>query len=272
MERIHLKSPAGSMEVTPYAAHLCSWKNAKGEELLFMSSKAIFEPPKAIRGGVPVCFPQFGPFGPLGQHGFARNQHFEVEQADEAVVTLLLKYDGSQADYPFPFELRVRVALCDETFLQTLQVKNTGTEPMPFTCALHTYYRVSAIEAVTVEGLQGVEYLDSLQGRARKTEDSSAITFGGEVDRIYLNAPSPVKICDAASGRTIEVSKQGFPDAVLWNPWIEKSRGMADLGDDDYKHFVCLEPAVAATGPVVLQPGESWEASQSVSVAEAADA
>lgn len=267
MDKITLITPGGTQEVTPYAAHLCSWKNSKGEDLLFMSSQAIFQPPKAIRGGVPVCFPQFADFGPLGQHGFARNSHFEVVDSDGCSVTLLLRHDGEQhAAFPHAFELRVRIALCDESFLQSLEVRNTGAQPMPFTCALHTYYRVSDIGNVVVEGLQGVDYLDSAAGRVKKTEEQAAISIGQEVDRIYLGAPDSIKIRDAGNGRCIEVRKHGLPDAVLWNPWAAKARALPDLGDEEYRQMVCLEPAAAASGPMVLQPGETWTGSQSVYV------
>eukprot|EP00884_Botryococcus_braunii_P018279 jgi/Botrbrau1/5134/Bobra.0172s0006.1 len=116
-------------------------------------------------------------------------------------------------------------------------------------------------EQVHVLGLQGVSYLDSLQDRIKLTEEASSVRFGSEVDRIYLTTPAEVKLVDEVNGRIFTVLKEGLPDLVVWNPWIDKARGMSDFGDEEYKEMVCLEPAIAGSGPVKLPPSHVWKAS-----------
>lgn len=264
---------AGSAVISKHGGHLIKWSmNAasKGQDILFTSTQSLFAPPKAIRGGVPICFPQFGKLGPMAQqHGFARNTPFEIEAQSPSAITMLLKYDGTgYPEYPHPFEIRTTVTLDDKTPLltQDLCVKNTGSHPLSFTCALHTYYKIASIDSVDIAGLKGVEYMDNLQGMKKSVEDQEGVKFPGEVDRIYLGAPDVLEIKEHGIGRTIKVAKHGFPDAVVWNPWIDKSKGMSDFGDEEYKVMLCIEPAVAGSGPVVLEPGATWTGSQAISV------
>ncbi|GBF93444.1 glucose-6-phosphate 1-epimerase [Raphidocelis subcapitata] len=267
LDKVVLKTPQGaSSEVFLHGAHVTSFKTASGKDVMFLSKESVFKPPKAIRGGVPVCFPQFGQLGPLGQHGFARNTAFEVVESSDSSVTLLLKASGREDErYPHPFELRVSVKLEDEALTQEMTATNTGDKPMDFTCALHTYFSVSSIEKVHVEGLDGVGYTDSLQGGKPLTQDGPVV-FRQEVDRIYLATPDTIKIVDEGAGSCVEITKTGFPDAVVWNPWIDKSKAMGDFGDDEYQVMLCIEPAVAGSGAVTLAPGKRWTGTQSLAL------
>lgn len=271
MQRVTIKNAEGySAEVCLHGGHVVSWKTPAGEDVLFVSGKAIFEAPKAIRGGVPVCFPQFGMMGPMStQHGFARNVAWTVESKSDHSVTMLLAYDGKgRDDWSSPFELRTVVALGPgPMFTQELAVKNTGGAPLPFTCALHTYYSVRDIAGVKVQGLAGVKYLDNLQAQKEEVEGAEAITFTGELDRVYVGAPDVLTIVDEAGGRSIELTKSGFPDAVVWNPWVDKAAKMADFGDSEYTGMLCIEPAVAGSGAVTLEAGASWKGVQAVKLA-----
>lgn len=266
MDKVVIKNQQGyTAEVYLHGAHVVSWQGPAGKDIMFCSKEAVFKPPKAIRGGVPVCFPQFGQLGPLGQHGFARNSAFTVAEEAADSVTLVLKATGSEdPKYPHPFDLRVKVQLDNNTLTQELAVTNTGDAEMAFTAALHTYFAASAIEGVTVEGLSGVTYTDSLAGGARVVQEGPVV-FDREVDRIYLAAPdAAMKIVDKGSGSSVQVHKQNFPDAVVWNPWVDKSKAMGDFGDEEYKVMLCIEPAVAGSGPVKLAPGASWSGSQTL--------
>ena len=266
-KRKNEKMQKSSATVYLHGAHVTSWTSPTGKEILFVSKDAIFKPPKAIRGGVPICFPQFGDMGPLKQqHGFARNLAFEVENSSSPdQVTLLLKYDGGKEhDFPHPFELRVTVRVADEgkQLVQSLAVKNTGEQSFTFTTALHTYFRVSDIAEARVEGLKCCKYLDSLDGRKEKTEENDAVKFEEEVDRIYAAVPSDggIKIVDdgvssSSSGHSISLETVNLPDAVVWNPWIAKAKGMADFGDEEFRQMLCVEPAVAASGAVEVAGG-----------------
>ncbi|CAO2201128.1 unnamed protein product [Urochloa humidicola] len=239
-------------EVYLYGGQVTSWKNDNGEELLFLSSKAIFKPPKAIRGGIPICFPQFGTHGNLEQHGFARNRLWSIDNdppplpvnpAIKAFVDLILR--PSEEDlkiWPHSFEFRLRVALGPSGDLSlTSRIRNTNIDGRPFsyTFAYHTYFFVSDISEVRVEGLETMDYLDNLKAKERFTEQGDAIVFESEVDKVYLSAPSKIAIIDHEKKKTFVVTKEGLPDA-------------------EYKNMLCVEPA-AVEKPITLKPGEEWK-------------
>ena len=211
------------------------------QELLFLSSKAAFAPPAAIRGGVPVCWPQFSDLGPCAAaHGFARNSAFEVaERSADAVTMVLRDSEATRAQgFPHPFELTLRTSLGEGALRQELRVRNTGAAPLPFTAALHTYLRLEGdVAEAAVRGLTAVRYLDSLDQRREKVDGDSQVTFPGELDRVYLQAPDeltlvpnalpppaemnasevvkapmPLDGAREAAPRTLRVRKQGFAD------------------------------------------------------------
>ncbi|KAK9002436.1 hypothetical protein V6N11_025114 [Hibiscus sabdariffa] len=267
LEKIILREPRGSSaEVYLYGGHVTSWKNEHGEELLFVSSKSFFKPPKPIRGGIPLCFPQFSNLGPLDSHGFARNKFWSIDidppalpttSSSKAYVDLILK--PSEEDmkiWPHSYEFRLRVALGPGGDLMlTSRIRNTNCDgkSFTFTFAYHTYFSVSVISEVRVEGLETLDYLDNLQKRERFTEQGDAITFEGPVDKIYLSTPTKIAILDHEKKRTFVVRKDGLPDAVVWNPWDKKAKAMADFGDDEYKYMLCVE-AAAIEKPITLKP------------------
>ncbi|PKA50618.1 Putative glucose-6-phosphate 1-epimerase [Apostasia shenzhenica] len=278
LEKVVLREARGtSAEVYLYGAHVTSWKNDHGEELLFVSSKAIFKPPKAIRGGIPICFPQFGGFGNLEQHGFARNRlwsidenapPFEGNSCFKAFVDLILMPSEEDSKiWPHSYEFRLRVALTPGgDLILTSRVRNTSADgkPFAFTFAYHTYFSVSDISEVRVEGLETLDYLDNLKDKERFTEQGDALTFESEVDKIYLSTPTKIAIIDHEKKRTFVLRKEGLPDAVVWNPWDKKAKAMADFGDDEYKHMLCVE-AAAIEKPITLKPGEEWKGRQELS-------
>ncbi|XP_062226988.1 putative glucose-6-phosphate 1-epimerase [Phragmites australis] len=271
LDKVVLREVRGSSaEVYLYGGHVTSWKDEHGEELLFVSNKAIFKPPKPIRGGIPICFPQFSNFGNLEQHGFARNRSwsidadpppFPVPTSNRAYVDLILKSTEEDLKiWPHSFEYRLRVALGPGGDLMlTSRIRNTNADgkSFSFTFAYHTYFSISDISEVRVEGLETLDYLDNLQDRARFTEQGDAIVFESELDRIYLGTPSKIAIIDHEKKRTFVVRKAGLPDAVVWNPWDKKAKAMSDFGDDEYKRMVCVE-AAAIEKHITLKPSEEW--------------
>ncbi|KAL8488945.1 hypothetical protein ACS0TY_024550 [Phlomoides rotata] len=278
LEKIVLRDVRGSsVEMYFYGAHVTSWKNEHGEELLFVSSKAIFKPPKPIRGGIPICFPQFSNLGPLEAHGFARTRFwsidpspppFPVSSSNKTYVDLILKpTEEDMKIWPHSFEFRLRVTLGPAGDLMlTSRIRNTNSDgkPFSFTFAYHTYFSVSDISEVRVEGLETLDYLDNLQNRQRFTEQGDAITFESEVDKIYLSTPTKIAILDHEKKRTFVIRKDGLPDAVVWNPWDKKAKAMVDFGDEEYKHMLCIE-AAAIEKPITLKPGEEWKGRQELS-------
>ncbi|KAI4377223.1 hypothetical protein MLD38_014888 [Melastoma candidum] len=276
LDKVVLREARGSSaEVYLYGGHVTSWKNDHGEELLFVSSKAIFKPPKAIRGGIPICFPQFSNVGTLEQHGFARNRIWAIDtdppplptnSTSKAYVNLILKpSDEDLKIWPHRFEFRLRVALGPGGDLMlTSRIRNTDEKPFSFTFAYHTYFSVSDISEVRVEGLETLDYLDNLQNRERCTEQGDAITFEGEFDKIYLGTPTKIAIIDHEKKRTFVIRKDGLPDAVVWNPWDKKAKAMTDFGDEEYKYMLCVESA-AIEKSITLKPGEEWKGRQELS-------
>ncbi|XP_030544808.1 putative glucose-6-phosphate 1-epimerase [Rhodamnia argentea] len=274
LPRVLLTEPSGSSaEVLLYGGQVVSWKNDRREELLFMSSKAILKPPKAIRGGIPVCFPQFGNLGSLEQHGFARNRVWSLDNnpsplpsADnQSSVDLILKStEEDLKTWPRSFELRLRVSLSAGKLTLIPRVRNTDSKAFSFTFALTNYLSVSDISEVRVEGLETLDYFDNLMQRERFTEQADAITFDGETDRVYLSTPTKIAIIDHEKKRTFVLRKDGMPDAVVWNPWDKKAKALSDMSDEEYKTMLCVDSAAVET-PIVLKPFEEWKGRQELS-------
>ncbi|RWR96508.1 putative glucose-6-phosphate 1-epimerase isoform X1 [Cinnamomum micranthum f. kanehirae] len=270
IDQVTLRVPRGSSaRVSLHGGQVISWRNERGEELLFTSSKAIFKPPKAMRGGIPICFPQFGNCGSLEQHGFARNKIWSIDNNPPPLhsnnckggssINLLLK--PSEEDlkcWPHCFEFRLRVSLgLDGDLILVSRIRNIDNKPFNFSFAYHTYFSVSDISEVRIEGLETLDYLDNLRQRERFTEQGDAITFEYEVDRVYLSSPNVVAVLDHEKKRTFVILKEGLPDVVVWNPWEKKSKSMADFGDEEYKQMLCVDGA-AIEKPITLKPGKEW--------------
>ena len=179
-----------------------------------------------------------------------------------SVQMTLRSSPASKEKWPHDFVVVYEVMLGAGNHLKTsMKVANTGVEPMTFTTALHTYFRCTDATAAKVTGLKGASYLDSLNERVRREEANEFVSFNEEVDRIYLSTTDTLAVDDVAGSRSVRITKKNLPDAVVWNPWIEKSKATGDLGDEDYKQFVCVE-AAAIERPVVLPAGETWECEQ----------
>lgn len=274
MPRIILTEPSGSSaEVLLYGGQVVSWKNDRREELLFMSSKAVLKPPKAIRGGISICFPQFGNLGSLEQHGFARNTLWAMDSCasplpppkNQSTIDLVLKsQEEDMKTWPRSFELRLRVILSPGKLTLIPRVRNTDNKQFTFTLGLRNYLSVSDISEVRVEGLETLDYFDNLMQRDRFTEQADAITFDGEVDRVYLSTPGKIAIIDHEKKRTLVLRKEGLPDAALWNPWDKKAKALPDFGDEDYQVMLCLDSA-AVENPITLKPQEEWMGRQELS-------
>lgn len=252
--------------VSEFGAHVLRW-TVDGDELLFLSSKAVMDGTKAIRGGVPICWPWFGPHGNglSPAHGFARLSTWRTLEVSETKVTLELTErdvdDALLAGFS-AFCLRYSVEIVDDDRLKlALVVKNTGERDLPpTTLALHSYFRV-APESVEVRlNANDVRYIDQLRGgRPLIKRDGVFSSFGKEeVDLIALDVPASVDIVDSASSRKLTIESTGLPDAVLWNPYVKKAASMVDFGDDEWQCMVCVESANIHR-PVIVQPGEDYK-------------
>ncbi|CAN1254233.1 Putative glucose-6-phosphate 1-epimerase [Linum perenne] len=278
IDQVLLRNIRGaSVRVSLHGGQVLSWRTDQAEELLFTSSKAIFKPPNPIRGGIPICFPQFGNRGALEQHGFARKKLWVVDENPpplpandsngKTYVDLLLKpTDDDLKNWPHSFEFRLRVAVTAEGNLTMVsRIRNINCKAFSFSIAYHTYFSISDINEVRVEGLETLDYLDNLHERERFTEQGDALTFESEVDRVYLSSSGVIAVFDHQKKRTFQIRKEGLPDIVVWNPWEKKSKSMGDLGDEEYKQMLCVDGA-AIEKPITLKPGEEWTGRLELSV------
>lgn len=257
-----LQNAEQSAEIYLHGASATSWRSADGAERLFLSERAIFAPLKPIRGGIPLVFPQFGP-GALPSHGFARDRPWRVvasaSNGQQRSVTFELVTSGeTRIIWPFEFRSRLTFSLGSKLSVE-LVIENLDSKPISFQWAFHTYFLVSDIATTTVRGFEGLTYLDNLANKRASIDARTTASIAEEVDRIYCRAPDKIDIFDRGA-ELVSIEKHGLPDAVLWNPWIEKSKRIADLSAEDFRRFVCVECGVIEK-PQVLSPGSGFTAS-----------
>ncbi|KQV85752.1 D-hexose-6-phosphate mutarotase [Pelomonas sp. Root1237] len=268
-----LQSPDGaSAQFSLHGGHLLSWRPPGAGEQLYLSPRSEFTPGKAIRGGVPVCFPQFAERGPLPKHGFARTLPWELVQQqqgkDDALAVMRLRdSDATRAIWPHAFELELSVRVGGRSLDIELACENLGDAPLQFTAALHTYLRVADLDAVSVEGLAGLRYFDSIkQAEALQRMDLLLTGEKGvlDLDRIYFGVKErPLLVTE--DRRQVAVRQQGFEDAVVWNPGPERCAKLADMPPEGWSEMLCVEAACIGR-PVELPAGESWVGRQSLTL------
>lgn len=245
-------------------AHLIDWRPVNADPVIWLSGQAQFSSGKAIRGGIPVCWPWFGDHADnpaLPAHGFVRASPWtlqSVDTRDDGATCLLFKLETSaqsRALWPYDFELRLSVAV-SSTLDMTLESTNHDSQLMTISEALHTYFNVSDVRTVEISGLDQSVYLDKPDGFREKIQTGN-IMINDEVDRVYLDTAADCIIEDPGLGRKIVISKTGSQSTVVWNPWVEKSTAMSDMDEQAYLHMLCIESANAASNRVELQPGDS---------------
>lgn len=262
--KVVLAAPDGARaEIYLHGAHVTSWVPAgKSEDRLFVSSRSEFGGTSAIRGGIPVIFPQFADQGPLPKHGFARNRRWTLVSADASSATLrLTDSDETREMWPHAFAAELTVTIGGAGMEVALELENTGDGVFAFTAALHTYLRVDEVSRASIFGLRGTRYRDKTENGAEFVENGAALRIAGEVDRMYLDAPHTVEMREPH--RVLEVRSAGFPDVVVWNPWVEGGAGLKDMEPGGYERMLCIE-AAAAGEAVHVAPGERWRGLQSL--------
>jgi glucose-6-phosphate 1-epimerase len=263
MPRIRLAHPSGATaEVYLHGAHVTSWVPAGGGEALFVSRAAKLDGESAIRGGVPVIFPQFADNGPLPKHGFVRTETWERVDASQSRATLRLRdSEATRAIWPHAFAAEYTVEVDERRLTMRLRIENTGAEPFDFTAALHTYLRVADVYRASVDGLRGVIYRDKVRGGETFVEEGAELRIDGELDRVYLGPPAELRVRDEAGGRGFRVRSEGFADTVVWNPGAAAAAALPDMEAGEEREMLCVEAAQVAD-PVRLQPGDSWTGAQ----------
>jgi glucose-6-phosphate 1-epimerase len=238
-------------------AHVLSWLPACGRQQLYLSRAAVFQAGTAVRGGVPVVFPQFSDHGPLPKHGFARNVRWElVKKAHGRAVFRLQDTETTRSVWPHAFELQLEVTVQEQSLELWLQVRNTGAEPFSFMAALHSYLALDDATQSTVKGLKGQRFTDAVTG-VEHTDSEQVIRFGTDVDRLYHETEQ----CSVTvAGHSI--SQEGFADTAVWNPGPLTGAKLKDLEQPTgWLNFVCVEAAQVAQ-PVTLAAGEVWRGGQ----------
>ncbi|MGL5030850.1 MAG: D-hexose-6-phosphate mutarotase [Aeromonas sp.] len=249
-----------SAEISLFGAHVLSYQRHGEPASIWLSDKAVQDGSKPIRGGIPLCWPWFGPApARVGSgkpaHGFARTHRWELDgvsdHQDGTLVHLSLRdSNATRALWDHSFELELDVLVGKELSL-VLTTRNTGTKPLTYGGALHTYLAISAPEAVSVTGL-GQPYADKLTGQ--DGEQQGALTLSGPLDRIYWQPDEQVKVQDGE--RDIQVVSGNHDSVVVWTPWQAGAAAMADMSDDGYRTMLCVEAAIAGEAGVTVAPDE----------------
>lgn len=255
-----------------------SWAPTGLDPVLWVSSQAKDSVGDAIRGGVPICFPWFGP-GRSGDmkpaHGFARVTEWKVADGisnDDAASTACFVLTHEDIDPrlrgEFLHEFRAEYTVdFGADLTMSLTVTNTGSTAFEFEEALHTYLSVGDSQRISIEGLDGARYFDKVA--QQEQEQSGPIAITDDTDRVYYSEDT-VQVKDPALARTITVAKEGSANTVVWNPWTEKSKDMTDFADDEWQTMVCVETANVLDNAVRLNAGESHTMTQRLSVSRGA--
>jgi len=241
-----------------------------------MSEKSQYVEGSPIRGGIPVVFPWFGggPDGTLTPaHGFGRLDTWHrsdikdtIAQDGRLLVEYELDYAMDHQDFPYDYTTYVRVKFTPEYLQVFMEVTNDGDEPFSFEGAFHTYLRVGDVRRISIDGLDGAEYLDKAAGApAQFGKQEGTLTITGETDRVYRHKDTVV-IDDPVLGRKLEISKSGSADTVVWNPWVDKAAAMADFGDDEWTSMICIEAANTGADAIRLLPGQTHTMRQRITV------
>ena len=267
-----IRAAGSELLVAQQGAQILSYQQAEQPPLIWLSPDATYQRGQSVRGGVPVCWPWFGDLRRNPQavqahyhleqapaHGLVRALDWELLGIDEGgdAVTLRFAYDTRTQPlegWPRDVGLTFVVRLADDLGM-SLETHNRGTEPLTLSQALHSYFAVSDVRQVSVEGLQGCRYIDTLQDW-QELRQQEALVFDAETDRIYFDTAARLSIVDPGWGRRIHLDARGSRSAVLWNPWVDKAKRLSQFPDDAWQNMLCIETANVLEDVVQLNAGE----------------
>jgi glucose-6-phosphate 1-epimerase len=264
LPRIEVNNQHASAQIYLHGAHVTRFTPRGAQPVLWMSAKSFFDPAKPIRGGVPICWPWFGPHpsdSTLPAHGFVRSRAWTLVETSALhdgrtrVVLGLTSDDSTLKLWPHAFALRFTITV-GSTIDLDLRIDNPGAAL--FTCAeaLHTYLTVGDARQISISGLSGTTYVDKLR-QAQRFTDAGDVTITAETDRVYLNTAATCTVRDPLLGRQLVIAKDGSQATVVWNPWIAKAKAMADFGDDEWPGMVCVETVNALDHTLTIPAGGS---------------
>jgi glucose-6-phosphate 1-epimerase len=263
LPRVQITGPFAQGEIYLHGAQVTSWKPEAHDEVLFISTRARWQEGQAIRGGIPICFPWFrakadDPAAPA--HGFVRTKMWRIESIIEketgVAVSMFTESDErTRRWWPAEFRLVHRVTFGSELHLE-LVCTNTGSKPQRFEEALHTYNQVANVEQVLLQGLDTVSYLDNMESNKEKTQ-SGDVTIVSQTDSAYRNTQNAVDLVDLDKKRRIRLRKERSLNTVVWNPWSDGTARLQDLGDGEWRQFLCVEASNILDAAVSLAPGQA---------------
>ncbi len=260
---VEVRNRHAEARIALQGAQVLHWQPAGAQPVIWLSDEAQLAHGKSIRGGVPVCWPWFGPHASdasLPAHGYARTTLWAPVQAEslaDGSTELVFEIEPRpehRSIWPYEARVRNRVRVGESLRVELITI-NESSAPLPLSQALHTYFRVGDIESVEVRGLDGCDYFDKVGAGGRKRQ-VGPVTIADEVDRIYLDTGPKCQIRDPILGRRIHIACEGSRSTVVWNPWQAKADRMGDLGKDGFRRMLCVETANAAEDARVVAPGE----------------
>lgn len=265
---------AGHYGVFDHGAQVWAWQpDGQPNPVIWLSSASDFEAGKPIRGGIPICFPWFGPGFKRDRtppHGFVRTVAWRLESQHEAAGALDVRYlvdqtvTGEQPFFSTDYRAELRARFASDALEVSLRVENHDDEPFTIEEALHTYLAVSDVRSVTIDGLAGAPYLDKVANDTGfDNTQAGVLQLTGPTDRVFAHA-GEVTLDDPGFARRLRLTTHGSANVVIWNPWADGAATIADIEDDDWPEFVCIEAANAYADAVTLLPGEHWTMTQRI--------
>ena len=273
LPKLEVTTKSASAEIYLHGAQVTSWQPAGAEEVLFLSKQSNWEDGRAIRGGIPVCFPWFraktdDPKAPA--HGFVRTQEWQLDSViarEDGYVTAAFSTESDASTrrwWPHEFRLALRITIGSTLSLE-LNATNAASVSFSFEEALHTYFRVGQAASVRVHGLNGVSYLDNVDQNREKTQ-SGDLVLTGTTDNAYLNIQSAAELVDPVLCRTVRTQKENSQTTVVWNPWKHGARLLSDLGEDEWQQMTCVEASNVLSAAIWLEPGEEHTMRADISI------
>jgi len=274
LPKVSLATYAASAEIYLHGAQVTSWRPAGAEEAIFLSEHSRWEAGRAIRGGIPICFPWFrakadDPAAPA--HGFVRTKEWRLNsigvEKDGSVIAIFSTQsdESSRRWWPREFHLVHRVTIGSVLRLE-LTVTNTGSTPFRFEEALHTYFRVGDVESVRIRGLDSVRYLDNTDGNREKIQ-SGEVAIAAPTDNAYLDARGSIELVDPILRRGLRTGKENSATTIVWNPWQQGAAALSDLGKDEWRQMTCVEASNILGSAISLAPGEQHTLRATLSIA-----
>ncbi|MCR4507978.1 D-hexose-6-phosphate mutarotase [Pseudomonas sp. GLN_6] len=267
---------ANELLISQQGAQILSYQQDDQPPLIWLSEQAAYKRGQGVRGGVPVCWPWFGNLQRNPQavqamhrqpdaapaHGLVRSLDWQLQGIDQHDDGVQLEFSYNSTthplnDWPHAAELRLSIRLDERLHIQ-LSSRNLGDTPLAISQALHSYFAVSDIRHVAVEGLHGCRYIETLEDWQQRQQDG-LLTFSGETDRIYLDTPAQLSILDHAWQRRIQLHSGGSNSAVLWNPWIDKAQRLSQFASDAWQGMLCIEHANVMDDIRVLNAGQQHQ-------------